>query len=35
VGPVDLDGNQLGLLAGGGFILLGGLAARFAMRRAD
>jgi hypothetical protein len=35
VGPVDLDGNQLGLLAGGGFILLGGLAARFAMRRAE
>jgi dTMP kinase len=35
LGPVDLDGNQLGLLCGGAFILLGALAARLVMHRAD
>jgi hypothetical protein len=34
VGPLALDANQLGLLAGGGLILLGALAARLIMARA-
>jgi dTMP kinase len=34
LGPLAVDGNQLGLLCGGAFILLGALAARVVMHRA-